>query len=280
MADAGKLRISSKQIVEHIRSGKDDEWLRQEYGLSEKGLESVYKKLVDAGALSEAEVPNRNASGTSHAGASPDTQRFQESRCPSCNAAMPSQADECPVCGIVVAKFVPGLIDVDPVHIGRDSDSQELGRWAFIGLSVLVMAALGVGLIFWSTHQAKEMPQIVAPDTSGAVAEEVRDDTSEESPGQEKPLEVEPGTATALGESHEGMEETGPLESEREAREEIKEQGAGSRQPVASVPAPQPPAKSNYVTGELRRFTSSNFKKEVVEASRTYPVIFQFYSDT
>ncbi len=60
----------------------------------------------------------------------------------------------------------------------------------------------------------------------------------------------------------------------------FKEEGAGSRQPVASLPAPPPPAKNDYATGELRRFTSGNFKKEVVEASRTYPVIFQFYSDT
>ena len=280
MADAGKLRISSKQIVEHIRSGKEDAWLRQEYGLSEKGLESVYKKLVDAGALSRAEITTRNASGTSHADASPDEQRIQETRCPSCNAAMPSQADECPVCGIVVAKFVPGLIDVDPVRIDQDSDSHEFGRWAFIGLSVLVMAVLGVGLIFWSTHQAKEMPKIVAPDTSEAVAEEERTDSSEGVPGQEDPVEIESDNATPVGEIREGITETGPLESEQETREEIKEQGSGSRQPVAALPAPPPSAKSEYVTGELRRFTSSNFKREVVEASRTYPVIFQFYSDT
>jgi hypothetical protein len=44
-----------------------------------------------------------------------------------------------------------------------------------------------------------------------------------------------------------------------------------------ATPAPE---TSRYVTGVLRQFGSGDFKKEVVEASKTYPVLFQFYSHT
>jgi len=44
-----------------------------------------------------------------------------------------------------------------------------------------------------------------------------------------------------------------------------------------ATPAPETP---KYVTGVLRQFGSGDFKKEVVEASKTYPVLFQFYSNT
>jgi hypothetical protein len=43
---------------------------------------------------------------------------------------------------------------------------------------------------------------------------------------------------------------------------------------------PSAPRSTKYVTGEMRHFHYRDFKKEVVEASKTYPVLFQFYSDT
>jgi hypothetical protein len=53
-----------------------------------------------------------------------------------------------------------------------------------------------------------------------------------------------------------------------------------SAEPKPSVESKPPAASTKYVTGVLRQFNSGNFKAEVVEASKMYPVLFQFYRDT
>jgi thioredoxin-like negative regulator of GroEL len=51
-------------------------------------------------------------------------------------------------------------------------------------------------------------------------------------------------------------------------------------EPTLAIPERSSVETTKYVTGVLRQFTSNDFKKEVVEASKTLPVVFQFYSDT
>lgn len=54
-----KKTINAKEILTDIKGGMDDSALMQKYGLPEKNLQSVFKKLVDAGVLKQAELDVR-----------------------------------------------------------------------------------------------------------------------------------------------------------------------------------------------------------------------------
>lgn len=55
-----KPKIDAKQAVEDIRAGTDDTALMAKYNVSAKGLESLFAKLVKAGALDSAELDRRH----------------------------------------------------------------------------------------------------------------------------------------------------------------------------------------------------------------------------
>ena len=92
-----KKTVSGKEILADIKSGMDNTALIQEYGFSDKGLQSVFKKLVDAGILKQEEVDK----GTVQPGQSVEVAW----KCPACGMPQTKQSDECPDCGVIVAKF-------------------------------------------------------------------------------------------------------------------------------------------------------------------------------
>jgi hypothetical protein len=51
--------IKAKEIVNDVRSGLSDYQLMEKYGLSHKGLQGVFKKLVDAKAMKPSELYTR-----------------------------------------------------------------------------------------------------------------------------------------------------------------------------------------------------------------------------
>jgi hypothetical protein len=55
-----KRKIKGKDVISDICSGLTDSQLMDKYGLSPMGLQKVFRKLVDAGALSIQEVYGRN----------------------------------------------------------------------------------------------------------------------------------------------------------------------------------------------------------------------------
>ena len=57
-----KVHIRARDFVEDLRSGMDDSRLRNKYQLSTMGLESVFKKLLDAGVISGRELAMRPTS--------------------------------------------------------------------------------------------------------------------------------------------------------------------------------------------------------------------------
>lgn len=93
-----KQKLSAKAVVADIREGMDDRDLMMKYSLSAKGLESAFKKLIAAGALTDAELRART----------PLAQQTVEVvwTCPKCKTAQPREFDECPQCGVIVAKFL------------------------------------------------------------------------------------------------------------------------------------------------------------------------------
>lgn len=284
MADTGKRKISAKEIVVDIRSGMDDAQLQRKYGLSDEALESVFDKLMNAGAITESEIRNRVASASHERPEDREGSHAKGTLCPSCNASVPSGSDECPVCGIVLSKFVPSQAETNtsPVEFAHltHAESEASSRWLSVGLSLVVLALVGVSVVIWAMHRDKQKLQDVLTDTPQALEQAGSPaDTSEEAPSEETPAVNKDPDEPTTGDVDEPAPEAGGLQPVEEIKEEPKKQTTHSRPTAQTLPVP-PSDKGAYVTGELRRFTARDFKKEVVEASRTYPVIFQFYSDT
>jgi hypothetical protein len=55
-----KKKLSAKEVVAAIRSGATDEFLMKKYGVSEKQLETLFRKLVEAGLITEETINARN----------------------------------------------------------------------------------------------------------------------------------------------------------------------------------------------------------------------------
>ncbi len=55
-----KIRVNSKQAVESIRSGMSDLALMEEYALSARGLQSLFRKLTAAGEIEQSELNARH----------------------------------------------------------------------------------------------------------------------------------------------------------------------------------------------------------------------------
>jgi hypothetical protein len=60
-----KIRVLTKQAVDLIRSGASDALLMETFGLSDVGLRKLFKKLVDAGEIEQAELDRRALSSQS-----------------------------------------------------------------------------------------------------------------------------------------------------------------------------------------------------------------------
>jgi hypothetical protein len=61
MANARKS-ISAKEVSADIKSGMTDEQLMKKYGLSQKGVEALFQKLLNAGVISQAQIAEREVS--------------------------------------------------------------------------------------------------------------------------------------------------------------------------------------------------------------------------
>ena len=57
-----KITISAKEILADIKAGLGNAALMEKYRLSEKGLQSLFKKLVDSGRLNQGELERERLS--------------------------------------------------------------------------------------------------------------------------------------------------------------------------------------------------------------------------
>jgi rubrerythrin len=97
-AEMAKRKVKAKGVVADIRAGMGDDMLKEKYGLSDIGLQSVFNKLVDAGLLPQSELDKR-LSPT-------ETSVDMWWRCPACGSPQSHEHDECPQCGVSVEKFL------------------------------------------------------------------------------------------------------------------------------------------------------------------------------
>lgn len=279
MTDPVKRKVSAKEILTDIRSGMDTSELKRKYGLSDKSLAYVCNKLAAAGALTDKEGrrlgPPLESPEAPHEPPAP-----AQWRCPACNAPQPVEMDECPACGVVVARFIERREQRDHAasiapRFTRDAEPGGGRGWTSFILSIVVLALIGGALLIWSTHRANEKSKIAALEVIAQPSEEVE---SESAQPQETADDLQsPSTDyTELKIEDEQGESLTPPEPLVALPQESSTPKA---EPPNETPAPVP-ATPKYVTGVLRQFGSADFKKEVVEASKTYPVLFQFYSNT
>ncbi|MGO9566904.1 MAG: hypothetical protein ACLP5H_05130 [Desulfomonilaceae bacterium] len=278
MPESAKRKLSAKQILADIRSGRDASELKHRHGLSDNSFGYVLRQLSTAGLLTEYEIrrlqPLRGSSKPPH-----EMPGQPQWRCPACNAPQATEASECPVCGVVVAKFVERQEQRDHAEsvaprFTRDPDPGGGKGWMPVILSIVVFALIGGAVLVWSSHRAKEKTNLAALDLRTPSSQEVE---SEAGQSQEDSNDLE---STDIDSSEVKIED-GPGRIEAPPPIVALPKEVPARQAEPSREAPLPPSETpKYVTGVLRQFASGDFKKEVVEASKTYPVLFQFYSNT
>jgi len=276
--DSGKRKLSAKQILTDIRSGMEASGLKRKYDLSDKALESVCKRLAATGALTDHEMrrlgPLRGLSE-----ASPEIPERPLWHCPACNTSYAAEIPECPVCGVVVEKYVARqgqerLVLSPAPRASRDTGPSERKGWMQVIISIAVFVVAGSCLLLWSIHRSKEVPKISELDAGTQLLQQAGPQTGET---QENSGDLEnTGKDYSEVEIDDAQDTTVPQAPAVGMPQETPERTVAAPQEKTSTSTEKP----QYVTGVLRRFSYSDFKKEVVEASKTYPVLFQFYSQT
>jgi hypothetical protein len=89
--------VNAKQAAKDVRSGMTDAELKGKYELSDKGLEVLMRKLVEAALLEQQDLDARTPARVT-------AQRIAW-ECPACGSPQTRAYDECPNCGVIVAKL-------------------------------------------------------------------------------------------------------------------------------------------------------------------------------
>jgi hypothetical protein len=278
VTESGKRKLSAKQILADIRSGMDASDLKRKYGLSENSFGYAIKQLSTTGVLTEAEkrrlAPTPGSSKPSH-----EPPRAPEWRCPACNAPQAAEVRECPACGVVVAKYVAR--QAEGLHVSSVSPSYTRaadlrgGRgWMPVVWSIVVFAFIGGAVLLWSAHRAKEVPKIAGLDLRTQTFQEVEGEADQP---QENSSDL---VSSGIDPSEVKIEDGTGLSLAPDRIVAVPKEPAAPRVAPPRETATAAPETPQYVTGVLRQFGSGDFKKEVVEASKTYPVLFQFYRNT
>ncbi|HMK35557.1 MAG TPA: zinc ribbon domain-containing protein [Desulfomonilaceae bacterium] len=93
-----KKHISAHQVVQDINSGMDDSALMGKYALSAREVQALMKQLVAAKLISESACSELQLLWAQRKG--------KVWRCPACRMPQSHPYEECPQCGIIVAKFI------------------------------------------------------------------------------------------------------------------------------------------------------------------------------
>jgi hypothetical protein len=280
-----KRKLSAKQLLADIRSGMDRRALKLKYALSDKALDSVCAQLAAKGALTEHEI-RRLTPVRRPAKAAPEAPEPPQWRCPACNAPQAAEMSECPVCGVVVEKFVERqgqddhLLNAASLAPPDAGPSQRTGLTPVI-VSIVVFAFVGTCLLLWSTYGSKEELKISELD-HGAQSQQQTGTEEDRTPDDSGELEsVDKGyNEIEIGDTKDIVLFQPPAATNPQRPPERTVAVPREQAPEPKEETSAQPPRPKYLTGVLRQFSSGNFKKEVVEASKTYPVLFQFYSQT
>lgn len=202
-----KRKLNAKQIAADIRAGMDRSDLKSKYGLTEKGIESVYEKLISLGLVHESEIGRPRPPDRLQERPTAPRDTDMPWRCPLCGAGFPRRFEECPKCGAVAAKVAPlpltgyGIERARPQLQPRRQPESEAGRqWAPVVVTVVALVVVGIAIVSWAAYRSRAV-------SDGEIAD------------------------------------------------------------------------STYSGAAVRKFTVDNFEREVVEASKSSPVLVAFYAD-
>jgi hypothetical protein len=95
-----KVKLEPKQVVADITYGYGDSELMAKYGLSIRGLQTLFTMLIDMRLITQDELDNRRHWSRKSA----DLETFE---CPRCFKPQFFRFDECPQCGVIISKLPP-----------------------------------------------------------------------------------------------------------------------------------------------------------------------------
>lgn len=204
MTTPKKLRISARQILADLRSGMDVAELKRKHGLTDKGLESAYRKLAAAGLLTDEELRRSSATENDVPEPSPEEPVSVPWRCPACNAPQPMPVRECPRCGVIVVRFLARQARETGVSTSMQRDNTSVAMpWFLIACCVLVVALVGGMWLLMTLRKAEVKSKRAATDATRPGAQKTAR-VLESLVGNLLPLEYSPegfplGLATSEG---------------------------------------------------------------------------------
>jgi hypothetical protein len=110
-----KRKITAREVLEDIRLGKNDSNLMQKYNLSAQGLQSVFRKLLRAGLITQKELDDRIP-------ASEQTVDIGLFVCPACGNIQGKEWVTCPRCQF----SLPGKTGVESA--AAETNHEELKK--------------------------------------------------------------------------------------------------------------------------------------------------------
>ncbi len=174
MADQPKRTVSAKLILKDIHAGMDESAIKRKFGLSDRSYQSVLRKLSEMGLLKE-QVLHSNPPKLRQ---EPDFTKSEipiRWRCPACGTPQTRAYEECPQCGVIVAKasamsLPPGHPESQSRHDSTHESAPGLSnRWAVVIVSVLAFLVVGGILLTWSSHKATQPSISATAAGSGSV---------------------------------------------------------------------------------------------------------------
>jgi hypothetical protein len=142
-------------VMRDIRSGMEWSSLKRKHGLSDEELHSAYQRYA---ALSASRTHREGASWT----------------CPACGFPQPNAVEECPRCGIVVAKFSDGArVDARCKSIRatwqNETASTKKSSWVTVAATVFLCLIAGGALLMWTSGHRQENTKIAQAPTQDAA---------------------------------------------------------------------------------------------------------------
>lgn len=173
MSDPTKRTINAKLILKDIQAGVDESEIKQKYKLTHKGYQSVFQKLSAMGLLKESD-PHFGASTPKQKPRNPERDVPITWRCPACGTPQTRAYEECPHCGVIVAKAAAMRRQGHPHPQSysfetRDADSGGSTRWPVIIVSIFAFLVVGGAILKWSSHKGTKASISAAPPTPGSV---------------------------------------------------------------------------------------------------------------
>ena len=236
-------KINRKMVLADIRAGLDENALMDKYGLTPRQLESVMRKLDDAGLLTGDQTEDLLDA----------TERIEQVRltCPACSASLPTGLDECPKCGVIFSKYkasdeplkkqegqtptsIPGLFTGEIVQVQQRSPFVWIGALLAV---VIILAALF--FMFRSSNETSQVsrsePPVVRTVTT-PEADQARDAASEAAEVSEE-REPEAGASRSAGAVT--SPDSGDAQARLEEADEPTQTGPAALEPETPVPEPE-----------------------------------------